>query len=111
LLQPLPIPQEPFEVVIMDFITGLPESEWKGHIYNAILVMVCLLTKYIIYEPYNLIIDIEGLAKLLFDSLVQFFTMPKHVISDQGSLFTSKFWGTICHYLGVKCKLSTAFHL
>jgi hypothetical protein len=66
----------------MDFITSLPELKWKGHTYDAILVMVCLLTKYIIYEPCNLTIDVEGLAKMLFDSLVQFFTMPKHVISD-----------------------------
>jgi hypothetical protein len=81
-LQPLPIPWEPFEVVIIDFITSLPESKWKGHIYNAILVMVCPLTKYVIYKPCNLTIDIEGLAKMLFDSLVWFFIMPKHVVSN-----------------------------
>jgi hypothetical protein len=66
----------------MDFITSLPESKWKGHTYDAILVIVCLLTKYIIYKPCNLIIDVEGLAKTLFDSLVWFFTMPKHVVSN-----------------------------
>jgi hypothetical protein len=82
LLQPLPIPWEPFEVVMMDFITGLPESKWKGHTYDVILVIVCPLTKYVLYEPCNLTIDAEGLAKTLFNSLVQFFTMPKHVVSD-----------------------------
>jgi hypothetical protein len=82
LLQPLPIPREPFEVVMMDFITSLPESKWKGHTYDAILVMVCPLTKYVIYELCNLTIDAEGLVKTLFDSLVRFFTMPKHVVSD-----------------------------
>jgi hypothetical protein len=66
----------------MDFITGLPKLKWKGHIYDAILVMVCPLTKYIIYKLYTLIIDAEGLAKSLFDSLVHFFTIPKHVVSD-----------------------------
>jgi hypothetical protein len=50
--------------------------------YDAILVMVYPLTKYIIYEPCNLTIDVEGLVKTLFDSLVQFFTMPKHVVSN-----------------------------
>jgi hypothetical protein len=54
----------------MDFITSLSESKWKGHMYDAILVMVCPLTKYVIYKPYNLTIDTEGLAKMLFDSLV-----------------------------------------
>ncbi|QRW17535.1 Retrovirus-related Pol polyprotein from transposon [Rhizoctonia solani] len=41
-LQPLPIPQQPFEVVSMDFIMDLPLS----NNYNAILVIVDKLTKY-----------------------------------------------------------------
>ena len=36
--------------------------------------------------------------------------MPKHIVSDRGSLFTSEFWGAMCHYLRVKRKLSTAYH-
>jgi Chromo (CHRromatin Organisation MOdifier) domain len=36
--------------------------------------------------------------------------MPKHIVSDRGSLFTSKFWGAMCHYLNVTRRLSTAFH-
>src|SRR5260221_14752218 len=40
-LKSLPIPAKPWEDVSMDFVTGLPESEG----YNAILVIVDLLTK------------------------------------------------------------------
>jgi len=31
-------------------------------------------------------------------------------VSDRGSLFTSAWWATFCHYWGIRRKLSTAFH-
>ena len=45
LLQPIPIPSQPFEVVSMDFIPEL--LEFEGH--NSILVIVDKLTKYAIF--------------------------------------------------------------
>ena len=44
MLQPIPIPSQPFEVVAMDFIPELPEC--KG--YDNVLVIVDKLTKYTI---------------------------------------------------------------
>ena len=43
LLQPIPMPSQPFEVVSMDFIPELPESNG----YDGILVIVDKLNKYI----------------------------------------------------------------
>ncbi len=34
----------------------------------------------------------------------------EEIISDRDKLFTSKFWKTIATSLGIKHKLSTAFH-
>src|SRR6267154_1242691 len=47
MLQPIPIPPQPFEVVTMDFIPELPECEG----YDNILVIVDKLTKYAIFIP------------------------------------------------------------
>lgn len=33
-----------------------------------------------------------------------------HHVTDQGSLLTSKFWSSLCYLLGIKRRLSTAFH-
>jgi hypothetical protein len=42
LLQPLPIPEQKWESISMDFITGLPKVQGKGYIY----VVVDRLTKF-----------------------------------------------------------------
>jgi len=42
LLQPIPIPSQPFKMVTMDFIGELPSSKN----YNTIFILVCKLTKF-----------------------------------------------------------------
>ena len=50
LLAPLPLPDEPWQGIIMDFIVRLPPSMYRRHVYDFILVvvdrhfkMVCLI--------------------------------------------------------------------
>ena len=103
-------PTRPFETVTMDFITGLPPSTWNGKVYDTILVIVDVFTKWSIYVPCRKDIDAPELAELLLVHLNAFVGMPRNLVSDRGSLFTSKFWSSLCYYLGSKRKLSTAFH-
>ena len=95
----------------MDFVTGLPLfADWKGDSYDSILVIVDRLTKMVHYEPVKVLIDAPGLAEVIIDVVVQHHGLPDSIISDRGAIFTSKFWSSLCYFLGIKRRLSTAFH-
>ena len=95
----------------MDFITGLLVStNWKGETYNSILVIVDRLTKMVHYEPVKLHIDTPSLVEVIINVVVGHHGLPNSIVSDRGSVFTSKFWSSLCYFLGIKQRLSTAFH-
>ena len=95
----------------MDFVTGLPIStDWKGDSYDSILVIVDRLTKMVHYEPVKITIDAPGLAEVIIDVVVRHHGLPDSIVTDRGSLFTSKFWSSLCYFLGIKRRLSTAFY-
>ena len=95
----------------MDFVTGLPIlTDWKGDSYDSILVIVDRLTKMVYYKPVKVTINAPGLAEVIIDVVVRHHGLPDSIVTDRGLLFTSKFWSSLCYFLGIKQKLSTAFH-
>ena len=109
-LQALPIPEEPWKEIAMDFITGLPPSRLDGQVYDAILTVVDRYTKMARYLPTRKKLTARELADLFFHKIVNPFGIPDGVVSDRGSLFTSAFWSELCYMLKIKRRLSTAFH-
>ena len=110
-LQALPVPNHRWKDLSMHFVTRLPVStNWKGESYNSILVIVDRLTKMVHYELVKVTIDAPGLAEVIFDVVVQHHGLPDSIVSDRGSLFTSKFWSSLYYFLGIKRRLSIAFH-
>jgi hypothetical protein len=71
-LQPIPIPSQPFEVITMDFIVDLPESNR----YKAILVKVDKLTKYAHFIHCPTTINEQETAKLLHDHIWCHYGLP-----------------------------------
>ncbi len=95
----------------MNFVTGLPFSaDWKGDSYDSILVIVDQLTKKVHYVPVKVTIDAPGLAEMIIDVVVRHHGVSESIVTNRGLLFTSKFWSLLCYFLGIKKKLSTAFH-
>ncbi len=95
----------------MNFVTGFPISaNRKSDSYDSILVIVDQLTKMVYYKPIKITINTPGLAKVIIDVVVRYHGVPESIVMDQGSLLTSKFWSLLCYFLGIKKKLSTAFH-
>ena len=95
----------------MDFVTGLPIlTDWKEDSYDSILVIVDRLTKMVYYEPVKITIDAPGLGELIINVVICHHGLPNSIVTDRGSLFTSKFWSSLYYFLGIKRQLFTAFH-
>ena len=109
-LASLPQPKGPWQEISMDFITDLPPSAGEGTVFDSIFVVVDRYTKMSLYIPTTKTVTAEGLATVFLQRVVRTFGIPKGIVSDRGSVFTSKFWSSICFYLSVKRRLSTAFH-
>jgi transposase InsO family protein len=108
LTQP-PMPSRPMKEFSMDFITGLPAVEWQGRTVDMILVIVDRFSRYAFYFPCNSEMTAEELADLWVNRLGDF-GPPTGIITDRGSLFTSKFWTAWCYAMKIRRRLSTAFH-
>ena len=92
-------------------MTELPIStNWKGKSYDSILLIVDRLSKIVYYKPMKITINAPGLAKVIIDVMVRHHGLLYFIITDWGSLFTSKFWSSMCYFLGIKRRLSTALH-
>ena len=105
MLQPIPIPSQPFEVVTMDFIPELPEC--KG--CDNILVIVDKLTKYAIFIPTTTTITEKRTAELFFNVISQY-GIPWQVITDWDIRWKGEFWKEICDRMGMKRALTTVYH-
>ena len=100
-LQALPVSSHRWKDLLIDFVTGLPVStNWKGESYNSILVIIARLTKMVYYKPVKVTINAPGLAEVILDVVVWHHGLPDSIVSDRGSLFTSKFWSSLCYFLG-----------
>ena len=91
----------------MDFIIKLPMF---GE-FNTILIITdhdC--SKAAIFIPTNETINVEGVARLYATNIFLHYGIPKKVITDRDTHFTSNFTTELCHILGVKQNISTAYH-
>jgi len=90
----------------MDFITDLPTS--KG--YDSILTVVDQHSKAIILSPCNKNIMAVETSQLLLDNVWKRTGFPSAIILDQGPQFVAQVTQELWRKLGIKQKLSTAFH-
>ncbi len=62
------------------------------------------------YELVKVTIDALGLIEVIIDMVVYHHGVLESIVTDQGLLFISKFWFSLCYFQGIKKKLSTTFH-
>ena len=110
LLNPLAVPTEPWESIVMDFVGPLPSSSNHNGIFDSITVVICLLTTMVELLPSHINYRALELAELMFEGVYKHHGLPKNIISDQDVLFTSTFWNHLHKLIGTKLKLSSAYH-
>ncbi|KAL9427049.1 hypothetical protein AB3S75_033771 [Citrus x aurantiifolia] len=106
LLQPLPIPQQVWEDIYMDFIDGLPISNGK----STILVIVDRLSKFAHFVPLSHPYTAIGVARIFFDNIFKLHGVPRTIVCDRYSTFTSLFWSELFKMNGTSYNYSSAYY-
>ena len=107
LLQPLEIPGQRWEKISMDFITHLPKTR-AG--YDSLLVMVDYLTKMMVLRPTHGTATAVDTARIFMDAVVRLHGLPRVIVSDRDTKFTSNFWREVCRVMGTTLAMSSGFH-
>ena len=95
-----------WENISMDFVTGLPKS--KG--YDSIFVVVDMLTKMTHLFPVHKDDSAKDIAHVFMKGIFVYHGLPRRIISDRDSKFTSNFWKAIFEATGTQLSFSTAYH-
>ena len=104
-LQPLPVLDVPFSKLAFDLVGPLPRTK-SG--YKYLLTSICLASKYPDAIPLKRV-DVETVA----EGLCEIFSrtgIPTEILTDQGSVFTSKLTKQLCSILNIKHVKSSPYH-
>ena len=88
-LSSLPIPEDIWEEIALDFIVKLPPTKLKGVVYDSILVVVDRLSKMALYIPACESWKAPDFATAFFENVVAIWGLPKGIVSDRGAMFTT----------------------
>ena len=105
-LHSIPIPTQRFEVVTMDFIGELPESQG----FDTIFVLICTITKYAFFIPPTTNLTEKKAAQMIFDKIVTHVGLPKQIIYDRDTRRRNIFWKEVCESMGSSRARTTAYH-
>ena len=100
------IPERPWMHISADFITKLLLAQG----YDSILVVVDRLTKIVHFISTIEKTSVKGLARLFRDNVWKLHRSPESIILDRGPQFTVGIIRELNQMLGIKSKLSMAFH-
>jgi len=96
-LMPNKVPNGPWEIISMDLIMQLPESNG----YNTICVIVDRLTKRAHFIPINNRFSFKDMAQLLYNKVYPLHGLPLQIISDRGVQYSAKLFQEWYKILGI----------
>jgi hypothetical protein len=101
------IPKWKWNEIGMDFIVVLPRTQ-AG--YDSIWVVVYHLTNVAHIIPVKTSYNSAILAELYMSRIFCLHGVPKKIVSDRGTQFTSHFWQQLHEVLGMYLNFSSSFH-
>ncbi|MBW0489604.1 hypothetical protein O181_029319 [Austropuccinia psidii MF-1] len=101
-------PRKPWEIVHMDWVTGLPQGGDRR--YNACLVIVDGLSKTPLFLPCHNNDTAMDTAILMWNRVISWTGIFTNIISDRDHKFTSALWENVHQLLGTKMSFSTDYH-
>jgi hypothetical protein len=91
----------------MDFITKFPRTIKK---HDSIMVVVENLTKATHFIPVKLTHKVVDIAKIYMREISKLHGIPKMIVSNKDSKFTSNFWKWLLKGFGTSLNFSTTYH-
>ena len=80
-LHPLGLPEYPWEIVGIEYVTDLPRSGLHG--YTSVFIMVCHLTQIAHSVPCNKEITVEESSELFIDNCYRLHGVPKVIVLNR----------------------------
>jgi len=105
-LKQLPIPEQPWNSISIDFIEKLLSSSG----FDTILIIVDWLTKQAIFIPAHDTITSTDLAHLFVLHVFSKYSIPSHVTSNRGSEFVSNFFQSLGTALDMRLHFTSGYH-
>jgi transposase InsO family protein len=102
--QPLQAPHRPWEEISLDFM-DLPPTV-TGH--DNVLIVTDRFSKLVHIIPTVRTVTAEQTADLLLMNVVRLHGLPKSLVSDRDTRFTSSLWQRLWQAFGTRLKMTTA---